>query len=143
MFSIRILLVDDFPVWRLQLRSILAAHPEWQVVGEASDGLEALQKAEQLSPDLILLDIGLPKLNGIETKNRLCKIVPATKVIFVTAISDADVVEAALANGAQAYVLKADIARELLPAINAVLRGKKFASSGVKSCDSGDVSSAG
>ena len=132
MFSIRILLVDDFPVWRLQLRSILAAHPEWQVVGEASDGLEALQKAEQLSPDLILLDIGLPKLNGIAVEYRLCETVPAAKVIFVTQNDDLDVVEAVFSNRTQGYVLKSDARRELVPAIQTVLRGDRFLSSGVK-----------
>jgi len=131
-FSIRILLVDDFPVWRLQLRSILAAHPEWQVVGEASDGLEALQKAEQLSPDLILLDIGLPKLNGIAVEYRLCETVPAAKVIFVTQNDDLDVVEAVFSNRTQGYVLKSDARRELVPAIQTVLRGDRFLSSGVK-----------
>ena len=139
--NVRILLVDDVPVWRLQFRSILATRPEWQIAGEAADGLEALQKAEELKPDLILLDIGLPKLNGLEAENRLRQLVPGAKVIFVTAVSDVDVVQTALGNGAQAYVLKADAARELLPAITAVLQGKKFASSGVNGGDSGKVSS--
>jgi DNA-binding NarL/FixJ family response regulator len=88
---------------------------------------------------LVLLDIGLPKLNGIEAKNRLCQLVPSAKVIFVTANRDVDVVQTALGNAAQAYVLKVDAAKELLPAINAVLRGKKFASSGVKHSDSDKI----
>jgi DNA-binding NarL/FixJ family response regulator len=137
--DVHILVVDDFAPWRQRIRSILELRTEFQIVGEASDGLEALHKAEELKPDLILLDIGLPELNGLEAENRLGQLVPTAKVIFVTAISDVDVVQTALGNGAHAYVLKVDAARELLPAINAVLRGKKFASSGVKQSDSGKI----
>jgi DNA-binding NarL/FixJ family response regulator len=139
--DVHILVVDDFAPWRQHIRSILELRTEFQIVGEASDGLEALHKAEELKPDLILLDIGLPKLNGIEAGNRLSQLVPGAKVIFVTAIGDVDVVQTAWGNGAQAYVLKVDAARELLPAIDAVLRGNKFASSGVKRSDSGKIQS--
>jgi DNA-binding NarL/FixJ family response regulator len=108
------------------------------VIGEASDGLEAVQKAETLKPDLILLDIGLPYLNGIETENRLCRLVPSAKVLFLTQNNDADIVWAALSNGALGYVLKTDAGSELLPAIKAILRGEKFVSSGVRSNDQSD-----
>ena len=103
-----------------------------QVVGEASDGLEAVQKAQVLKPDLILLDIGLPNLNGIEAAKRISRVVHGSKVIFLTVESNADVARVALTNGAQAYVLKSDAATELLPAIEAVLRGERFVSSGLK-----------
>lgn len=140
--DLHILVVDDFAPWRKRFRSILELRTEFQLVGEASDGLEAMQKAEELKPDLIVLDIGLPKLNGLETEKRLRQLVPSAKVIFLTAIDDVDVVQAALSHGA-AYVLKADASSELLPAINAVLRGEKFASSGAKHTDSGKIPSRG
>ena len=132
MMHLRILVVDDYTVWRQHIRSILEPWPELEVIGEASDGLEALQNAEQLSPDLILLDIGLPKLNGIAVEYRLCETVPAAKVIFVTQNDDLDVVEAVFRNRTQGYVLKSDARRELVPAIQTVLRGDRFLSSGVK-----------
>ena len=98
-----ILLVDDFEPWRQRIREILETRPEVRVVGEASDGLEALQKAEALKPDLILLDIGLPNLNGIEVGNRLRQTVPNANVLFLTQNNDAAVVRAALSHGAKGY----------------------------------------
>jgi DNA-binding NarL/FixJ family response regulator len=105
---------------------------ELHVVGEASDGLEAVQKAQELNPDLILLDIGLPNLNGIEAQSRLCRLVPGAKVLFLSQNNDAELVRAALSNGARGYVLKVDAGRELLNAIKAILRGERFVSSGIK-----------
>jgi DNA-binding NarL/FixJ family response regulator len=136
---VRILVVDDFEPWRQHICSRLKTRPELQVVGEAWEGLEAVQIAEELKPDLILLDIGLPDLNGIEAANRLCQRVPGAKIIFLTQNNDAELVRAALRNGAQGYVLKADAGRELLPAIKAVLRSEKFVSSGIKRDDFSDT----
>jgi DNA-binding NarL/FixJ family response regulator len=103
-----------------------------QLVGEVSDGQAAVQKASEVQPDLILLDIGLPKLNGIEAAKEIHQVAPGAQILFVTAISDADVVQAALSNGAKGFVLKRDTARELLPAIESVLRGKRYVSNGFK-----------
>jgi len=133
MSDVRILLVDDLEAWRQRSRSILESQPEFRVIGEASDGLEAVQKAETLKPDLILLDIGLPHLNGIEAENRLCRLVPSAKVLFLSQDNDSDIVRAALSNGASGYVLKVDAGSELLPAISAVVRGERFVSSGLQS----------
>lgn len=91
-----------------------------------SDGFEAVQKAEELRPDLILLDIGLPKLNGIEAARQIRKLSPQSKILFVTQEFSADVVQAALSTGAEGYIVKADAGRELLPAVSAVLRGEMF-----------------
>jgi len=102
-----------------------------QVVGETSDGLEAVQKAEELKPDLILLDVGLPTLYGIEASHQISKVVPNSKILFVTQNNDADVARAAIGNSARGYVLKVDANRELLSAVEAVLHGERYVSAGV------------
>ena len=96
------------------------------VIGVASDGLEAVQKAEELQPDLILLDIGLPSLNGIEVARQIRKLCPKSKILFVSQESSADVVQGALGTGAQGYVVKIDAGRELLEGVNTVLRDEQF-----------------
>jgi two-component system NarL family response regulator len=123
--------VDDFQPFRQFVLSTLQERPDWQVICEVADGLEAVQKARELKPDLILLDIGLPHLSGIEAAKQICQVVPGTKILFLSQNNDADVVRAALSNGAQGYVLKADAGKELLPAIEAVLQGERFVSSGL------------
>jgi DNA-binding NarL/FixJ family response regulator len=130
--SVRILLVDDYKDWLDQVRSLLGARPEWQVICEVSDGSEAVQKAEELEPDLILLDIGLPKLNGIETARQIRQLSPGSKIIFLSQETSLDVVQEALGTGALGYVYKSHAQSDLLPAIEAVLRGERFVSSGLK-----------
>jgi DNA-binding NarL/FixJ family response regulator len=93
-------------------------------------GVEAVQKAEELQPDLILLDIGLPKLNGLKAASRIHLLAPSSKTVFVSQENTADVVQAASSNGARGYVLKSNVASELLLALEAVLRGGHFISSG-------------
>jgi DNA-binding NarL/FixJ family response regulator len=122
-------MADDYEGWRRQARSLLQARPQWQVVAEASDGPEAIQKAEELKPDLILLDIGLPKLNGIEAARQIRKLSPGSKIIFLSQYNDHDVVRAALAIGALGYVHKKDALSELLLAVDSVLRSELFVSS--------------
>jgi DNA-binding NarL/FixJ family response regulator len=139
-FSIRILIVDDFDDWRRQLHSLLKAQPTWQIIAEASNGSEAVQKAEDLKPDLILLDIGLPKLNGIEAARQIRQRSPSSKIIFLSQNSDLDIVRAAFDTGASGYVRKIDAGRELLPAVDAVLGGKQFVSSGLKGDEFTDAS---
>ena len=127
--SIRILIVDDFGDWRLQNRLLLQTRPEWRVIAEASDGSEAVQKAKELKPNLILLDIGLPKLNGIEAARRIRQLSPGSKIVFLSLNNDRDIVRAALSTGALGYVCKTDARSELLTAVDAVLRGKQYVSS--------------
>jgi DNA-binding NarL/FixJ family response regulator len=129
--SIRILVVDDFEPLRQEICSILQTRPELRVVAEVGDGLEAVQKAQELKPDLILLDIGLPTLNGLQAAKRIRQVAPDAAIIFVTQQRDKDLVKAALSTGARGYVLKTDAGRELLPAVDAVLRGDHFVSPGV------------
>ncbi len=114
--------------------------PELQVICEAADGPEAVLKAEELKPDLIVLDIGLPKLNGIEAARRIRQLSPSSKIVFLSLHNSPDVVQGALSTGAQGYVYKADVRSDLLPAIEAVLRGKQFVSSSLKGYEFIDTS---
>ena len=126
--TIRVLVVDDYAPWSRFICSKLQKYPQLRVVGEASDGLDAVQKAKKLQPDLILLDIGLPGINGIEAARRIREQVPKSKIFFVTANDSPDIAEAALHTGAGAYVIKSDAGSDLLPAVEAVLQGKRFVS---------------
>ncbi len=126
MSSFRVLVVDDFEPFRRLVHSILAPRPELQIVGEASDGLEALQKAVELKPDLILLDIALPSLNGIETGRKIHELVPESKIIFLSQESAAEVVQVALDLGAWGYVVKTQAGSQLLNAVESVISGRRF-----------------
>ena len=128
MSIVRVLVVEDFLPFREFIRSTLAKKPELQVICEVSDGLEAVQKAEELKPDLILLDIGLPTINGIEAARRIRKLSPEAKIIFLSQESAADVIEAALGLGALGYILKTRAASDLLLAVEAVIADKQFVS---------------
>jgi CheY-like chemotaxis protein len=104
----------------------------WRVVSEASDGLEAVQMAKELAPDVILLDIGLPKLNGLDAARQVRLVAPASRILFVSMLDSLDIVEAALSTGASGYVLKLDAGSELVAAVKAVSQGKRFVSSRIK-----------
>ena len=129
--TVRVLVVDDYEPFRRFICSTLRKRPALQIVGETSDGLEAVHKAEELQPDLIVLDIGLPTLNGIEAARRIRKLSPESKILFVSQESSADVVQDALALGALGYVVKAHAGSELLAALEAVLEGRQFVSRGL------------
>ena len=122
----RILVVEDFAPFRQFIAETLATRRDLHIICEVADGLEAVQKAAELRPDLILLDIGLPSLNGIEAARQIRKLVPESKIIFLTQESSADVVREALKLGAWSYVVKANAASDLLPALEAVLSEKQF-----------------
>lgn len=127
----RVLVVDDFEAFRRFVCSTLSKNPELQVVGEASDGSEAVHKAEELQPDLIVLDIGLPTLNGFEVARRIRKLAPESKILFLSQESSTDVMQEALGSGALGYVVKANAGSELLAAVETVLQGKRFVGSGL------------
>lgn len=133
--SVRVLVIDDHEPFRRFVCSTLQKRPELQVIGEASDGLEAVQKVEELKPDLILLDIGLPTLNGIDASRRISMVVPDAKILVVSQNNDAEVAREVLNDGASGYVLKIDANRELLRAVEVVLQGGQFVSTGVKRGD--------
>jgi DNA-binding NarL/FixJ family response regulator len=125
---IRVLVVEDCEPWRRYFSTALKKQPELKVIREVSDGLEAVQQAEELQPDLILLDIGLPSLDGIEAARRIRKVSPASRILFVSENRSVDIAEEALSTGASGYVVKSDTGSELLPAVKAVLEGKRFIS---------------
>jgi DNA-binding NarL/FixJ family response regulator len=131
MSSVRVLVVEDYEPFRQFITSMLQQRPELQVICEVSDGLEAVRKAQELQPDLILLDIGLPGLNGIEAARRIRRLAPDSKLVFVSQESSADVVQEALRLGALGYVVKAHAGSELLAAVETVRQGRQFVSSGL------------
>ena len=131
----RILVVDDYEPWRHFVSTTLQSQPKLQVIGEAMDGLEAVQKAQQLQPELILLDIGLPTLNGIEAARRIRELSPKSRILFVSENRSWDIAEEALRTGAGGYVVKSDAVGELLPAVEAVLKGKRFVSASLAGND--------
>jgi len=135
MSLVRILVVDDLEPWRRFVSSTLQEQPDMQVISGVCDGLEAVQKAQELQPDLIVLDIGLPKLNGIEAARRIRRLVPKSKILFLTQESSDDVVHEAFSLGARGYVVKVQAGSELLAAVETVLRGKQFISKGLATQD--------
>ena len=127
--SIRVLVVEDYEPFRRFLLSTLQSGWEVEDIRGVSDGLEAVREAQRLQPDLILLDIGLPSLNGLEAARRIRSLSPTSKIVFLTQESSADMVQEALNIGASGYVVKADAGRELIAAVTAVLRGDQFVGS--------------
>ena len=128
--NISFLVADDFLPWRRFVSSlILPKMPEWHIVCEVSDGAEAVVKAQEHSPDVILMDIGLPGLNGIEAARQISKMGSNSKILFLSAFDSPEVVEEALNTGASGYVAKLDAANELIAAVEAVFQGKQFVSS--------------
>jgi DNA-binding NarL/FixJ family response regulator len=123
---IRVLVVDDFVPWRNYLVAKLGENPALQVVGCASDGSEAVLKAAELHPDLILMDVNLPELSGIEAAARIRVLSPESKILFVSQNPDFDVALAALDAGGLGYVVKSDAESELLTAVEAMMSGKRF-----------------
>src|SRR5687768_1937835 len=127
---LRILVVEDSPAFRRFICTALQQRAEFQTI-EAADGLEAVQKAEELQPDLILLDINLPKLHGFEVAKQIRRLAPHARLLFMSQESSSDVVRKALSLGAHGYIQKLSAGTDLLPAINAVLDGQRFLSSSV------------
>jgi DNA-binding NarL/FixJ family response regulator len=126
--TLRVLIVEDYGPMRRYIASKVQGQPELRIIAEVADGDDAVLKAEELQPDLILMDVSLPTLDGIEATRRIQKISPKSKILFVTENRSLDIAEEALRSGGLGYVLKSDAGRDLLPAIHAVLRGKRFIS---------------
>jgi DNA-binding NarL/FixJ family response regulator len=126
--SVGVLVVDDFAQWRRVVAATLQRKLGLRTIAEAADGLDAVDKAADLQPDLVVLDIGLPRLNGIEAAQRIKYVSPGSKILFLTENYSSDVAEAALDTGARGYVVKSASAHELIPAVEAVLAGQQFLS---------------
>jgi DNA-binding NarL/FixJ family response regulator len=128
LLQIRTLVVDDFASFRRRVCWMLEEKSEMRVICEAADGLEAVQKAVEFQPDLILLDSDLPKLSGIEAARQIRKVAPKSKIIFLSQDSNPDVVQEAFSLGARGYVIKSDASRELLTAVKVVILDKQYVS---------------
>ena len=120
-------MVDDYEPWRRFIVSTLRERPDLQIVGEAVDGMEAVQKVQELRPDLVLLDIGLPKLNGIDVAHRIREFAPNTRILFCSQNRSREIAEEAMRTG-DGYVVKAGASGDLSAGIEAVLQGRQFVS---------------
>jgi DNA-binding NarL/FixJ family response regulator len=128
MAPIRIVVVDDHEVARRGIRSVLSGNPDVEVVCETADGEEAVDKARELRPDIVLMDISLPGISGIEAARNIRRVSPESRIIFVSQHDSVRVAKDALSVGAMCYVVKSDAGRDLLPAIEACQQGRTFVS---------------
>jgi DNA-binding NarL/FixJ family response regulator len=123
---VRILVVDDHPIVRHGLRTLLGGRPEWEIVDEAEDGIEAVEKADRLKPDVVVLDVSMPRMDGLEACRRIRKSVPKSEVLIVTQHDSPQMMREALSAGARGYIVKCDAARDLLAALEALSQHRPF-----------------
>ncbi len=123
---VRILLADDHEIFRRGLRALLEVEGGWTVVGEASNGREAVQLAKKLKPELVLMDICMPELNGLEAIRQIRKVLPGTRILVVTIHSAETLMQEIISAGAEGYVLKSDAGRELVDGVRAVIEGRPY-----------------
>ncbi len=131
MKAVRILVADDHEVVRRGVRALLEGEPGWEVCDEAITGREAVEKAKRLTPDIVILDIGMPELNGLDAARQIRKLVPSSEVLILTMHESEQTVREVLAAGARGYVLKSDAGRDLIAAVNALRQHKPFFASSV------------
>jgi DNA-binding NarL/FixJ family response regulator len=124
----RILVVEDFSAYCVFVSSLLTLRPDVRVIGEVTNGLDAVTRAQELTPEVILLDIGLPGIDGIEAARRILTLMPESKIVFLTQENSDEIMVEALNVGACGYVIKARAGTDLLPALDAVLQGDRFVS---------------
>ena len=126
MNAFRILIADDHEVVRRGIRALLEGHPGWEIIGEAEDGRGAVDRAKELKPDLVLIDIGMPKLNGLDAARQIVESCPLTRVLVLTIHDSEQVVRDVLAVGARGFLLKSDAGRDLVTAVAALQRHRTF-----------------
>ena len=126
---VRILVADDHEIVRRGLRALLDGQPNWEVVGEAVSGREAVDKAKQLMPDVAVIDVGMPELNGLEATRQILKALPQTEVLILTMHESEQIVREVLDAGARGYVLKSDAGKDLVAAVDALCQHRTFFSS--------------
>lgn len=131
MTPVRILLADDHDVVRRGLRAILEERPDWTICGEAVTGREAVEKAKKLKPDIVVLDFGMPELNGLEATRQILKVAPETEVVTLTVHDSETLIRELFAAGVRGYVLKSDAGRDLVSAVEALSQHKLFLTSKV------------
>lgn len=131
MTAFRILIADDHEIVRRGIRALLENHPGWEVCGEAVDGRDAVEKARATRPDLVLLDVSMPNLNGLDAARQILEIVPQTRVLILTMHESEQIVREVLEVGARGFLLKSDAARDLVSAIQALQRRTTFFTSSV------------
>jgi CheY-like chemotaxis protein len=136
---VNVLVVDPFEPWRRFVLLILKDNPSLQIIGVASDGLETVQKAGELQPDLIVMEISLPKLNGIDAARQIRSATPKCKILFLSREPDPEVARFVLREGARGYVLKEDLVKDLSVAVETVILGKRFVSRGLAFYDFSDT----
>ena len=133
MNSLRIVVADDHEVVRRGLRALLESQPGWQVVGEATNGRDVVAEAEKVRPDVVVLDIAMPQLNGLEATRQLLKSNPEMKVLVLTLHDSEQVIREVLSAGAKGFLLKTDAARDLVSAVEALRQNKTYFTSRVAS----------
>jgi DNA-binding NarL/FixJ family response regulator len=126
MSKLRILIADDHELVRRGIRGILRARRDWKVIDEAADGREALDKVRKLQPDLVIIDIGMPHLDGLEATRQIAEAAPKTRILILTMHESDQMVRRVLEAGALGYVLKSDLAANLVKAVKAVSKGQRF-----------------
>jgi DNA-binding NarL/FixJ family response regulator len=129
--ALRILIADDHEVARKGIRSLLESHAEWEVCAEAQDGREAVDYASRLKPDVLLLDIGMPNLNGLDAARQILALTPEARILILTVHDSEQVVREVLAVGARGFLLKSDAGRDLLAAVEALQHRRTFFTSSV------------
>lgn len=117
MAQLRILIADDHAGLRRSLRSLVLSHIEWDVCGEAADGVQAVERAKELNPDVVLMDVSMPRMNGIEAASRIHREIPTTEILIVTQYDTPEIARLAEEAGAQGYIPKSEIWSCLIPAI--------------------------
>jgi DNA-binding NarL/FixJ family response regulator len=128
---VRVLIVDDHAVVRRGIRALLEPFPEWEICGEASDGIEAVRRNQELRPDIIIMDISMPQLNGLEASRQILQETPQTEILLITLLSSEDLLKIAVSFGVRGYVLKSDAEQDLVDALRTIREHRAYVSPAV------------